>query len=80
MGLREPVDSNVGSSFSRLLLVVSLPDEYYASSQLAEALGGVDLSSFYGIRLFFFFFFYRLYSIVSVQVSNQIVNFEFVKL
>jgi hypothetical protein len=59
MGLREPVDSNVGSSFSRLLLVVSLPDEYYASSQLAEALGGVDLSSFYGIRLFFFFFFLK---------------------
>jgi hypothetical protein len=75
MGLREPVDSNVGSSFSRLLLVVSLPDEYYASSQLAEALGGVDLSSFYGIRLFFFFFF--LQALFNSKCPSVKPNSEF---
>jgi hypothetical protein len=38
VGLRELVDGNVGSSYLPLLLMVSLPDGYCTSSQLAEAL------------------------------------------
>lgn len=36
MGLREPADGTVGSSYFRLLVVVSLPDEYCASSAIAS--------------------------------------------
>jgi hypothetical protein len=38
VGLREPVDDNVGSSNLPLLLMVSQSDGYCTSSQLAEAL------------------------------------------